>query len=125
MVNGCSMPYYVPEGVWYCEELDMSFEVIHNPEGSGMSIPNVLWKSQKDDLHGYFGYDKAISFCFYKYENGVCYEYSLFEGFMDYSNKQIILDIYYIDESYETSEECNIKYKEYTFIMISDIETIS
>ena len=89
ILNGCSLPQKTPkDGIWYNEELNVSFEFITQKETNCTDITNILWNSQPGILGIHLGYGGEFYF-YYIDENG--FEIFLLEGHFKYSNDQFIV----------------------------------
>ena len=101
ILNGCSLPQKTPEsGIWYNEELNVSFEFITQKETNYTDITNILWNSQPGILGIHLGYGGEFYF-YYIDENGV--ENFLLEGHFKYSNDQLIVTASKLAEPFDIS----------------------
>ena len=101
ILNGCSLPQKTPKsGIWYNEELNVSFEFITQKETNYTDITNILWNSQPGILGIHLGYGGEFYF-YYIDENGV--ENFLLEGHFKYSNDQFIVTESKLAEPFDIS----------------------
>ncbi len=100
LLCSCSLPIKLPSnGIWYNEELNISFECIDDPNSTVNNITNVVWNSKADYLYVHIGYGQEMWF-YVVDENGN--EKELIKGIFKYSDDQIVLTVYEIVQPFDT-----------------------
>lgn len=89
LFNSCSFPHKLPtDGIWYNENLGISFECITEIKSGYTEIINIVWNSKTSYLNVHLGFGGEIYF-YYIDENGN--ELNLLEGTYEYSNDEFVV----------------------------------
>ena len=101
ILSSCSFPNKLPSnGVWYNEDLDISFEFITEQNSNYTEIINVVWNSRKNCLYVHIGYGEEIYFYAIDEHGNEIY---LLEGHFEYTNDEFIIIASKLAEPFEIS----------------------